>query len=1181
LWAPGRRVTIGFKEDPMGERVVVAPKRRESNHRRALLAGLAALLLIGGLAVTQLPRLLSSSTQPTVWQTITAGITDGTVPKDVALEAFAYLYQVDIPGVTVPNGVDAADRPTSGSGALRWVQANWDQLTPDQQAVINDVMTPGPGDVVLHVDATAGLPAPSTSPSAVVQPAGPLGLPAAVAVVPPVDQGEQARPGAPSPQLQAAIEAELKQDIQHIGQKLGMPMIKEGIYPWNDVTLTISDKSHGTVVMTAKLDHNNAGHLNPCAVTVWKDGWQDETGVNGVSPLFHVVMTHEVIHCYQHVIEGDVDTSLAIPEWISEGSALWLAASDTGVEELQIHDMWIKGWFQPELALSNRTYDAFGYYALLDHLGRNLWGLMVPAWKAASTTPAGRSNAFIAVLNGDAPDVRNVWASSYLREQSWGDPWIAYGFWIPSEAKAERHPVQAVPDPGTSGSLLSRSNTVLDVDDVSGEVAIVSTSGLASVHDQAGASLLAFQDATFCVSGTCVCPDNTLRAGEHIADQHLSVPFIVALNAPEGGSNYTIEGAKLVDICGRAATPKPPKPGASGPCAGGCGNSNGDPHMLTVNSYRYDFQAAGEFTLLRSSDGSLEMQARQEPFESLPGFGAVATNTAIAARVGGHRVGIYATGAALKVRIDGSVVDATAAQDLGGGARISPYPKGVELDFPDGTKLWALSVGRYGINALVLPSSTLNTSGGGLLGPIVPGGLGVPALPDGTRLPAATDRHARHATVYGQFADAWRVTDSTTLFDYDGGKSTASYTQKSYPPDTTDVKFSDDSLGDLTPDQQSAGNSACGAITDAGLHDDCVFDVGVSGDSGFATSYEATQEFYDSGIVAPTPAPQGTTIVVTPGPGTVSGAVAVTPALGLSGYAAGPDNKLYLSVKVSSNQATLFEVDPTTGSTLHQVDVPAVTEVHVAGGSVWLPGLKTDSHGNNCSVTRFDAQTLAEGATIAIPCSFIGGPNVVSDGSALWFVDVTRYDGGTQKGAVLTRIDPSSNAFGPSVDLPFVNGFRFDSQGALFYFDTNSDSSYYRLEPGQTSMTKLLPFVAGAHAGGTGLWVPGNSGNAAQFFSDPGGPQVNLPIDGTLVGGDANAAYVERDTSNGTELWRYPSDGSASTQIGTAPAIDGQGQSYFADPQAIVAPGGFIKLWLLQATGTATPTLYFQWVPLP
>ena len=235
---------------------------------------------------------------------------------------------------------------------------------------------------------------------------------------------------------------------------------------------------------------------------------------------------------------------------------------------------------------------------------------------------------------------------------------------------------------------------------------------------------------------------------------------------------------------------------------------------------------------------------------------------------------------------------------------------------------------------------------------------------------------------------------------------------------------------------------------------------------------------------------------------------------------------------------------------------------------------------HRCSVTRFDGQTLTEQATIPIPCGFFDSPETVSDGSALWFIDVTRYDGGTNKGAVLTRIDPVTNAFGPSVDLPFINGNRLDSQGALFYFNNAPEGGYYRLMPGDTSITKLAPWDPGTHAGGTGLWVSTSDGRTAQYFSDAGGPQVTLPIDGTLVAGDSSSAYVERNTAGAADLWRYPINGTA-TKIGTAPTLDGGDLGYFADPQPIVAPDGFIKLWHSSPTGTNPRTLYFQWVPLP
>jgi len=117
-----------------------------------LLVGLLLILVVIGAAAFVGRELLtgtpgSTAAPKTVWQNITAGITDGTVPKQTALEAFAYLYRVDIPGVTVPKGIEGDDGPTSGSGAMRWVQANWAELTPDQQAVINRYLVPGPNDI--------------------------------------------------------------------------------------------------------------------------------------------------------------------------------------------------------------------------------------------------------------------------------------------------------------------------------------------------------------------------------------------------------------------------------------------------------------------------------------------------------------------------------------------------------------------------------------------------------------------------------------------------------------------------------------------------------------------------------------------------------------------------------------------------------------------------------------------------------------------------------------------------------------------------------------------------------------------------------------------------------------------------------------------------------------------------
>ena len=149
-------------------------------------------------------------------------------------------------------------------------------------------------------------------------------------------------------------------------------------------------------------------------------------------------------------------------------------------------------------------------------------------------------------------------------------------------------------------------------------------------------------------------------------------------------------------------------------CEANCGGSNGDPHLRTVDGVRYDLQAAGEYVLLRSADGSIEIQGRQE--RSPEGDNAT-IDTAVAVRVNGHRVGFYLARSGLpEVHVDGVALDGAVAgsTDLGAGAKLTPSQRGYQLDLADGTVAWVVSQGRWGINLLVRPSDALRASGVGL-----------------------------------------------------------------------------------------------------------------------------------------------------------------------------------------------------------------------------------------------------------------------------------------------------------------------------------------------------------------------------------------------------------------------------------------------------------------------------------
>ncbi len=358
-------------------------------------------------------------------------------------------------------------------------------------------------------------------------------------------------------------------------------------------------------------------------MTAFKNSWQGQpvTSSGGVSPLLHVVMTHEVVHCYQHVVWRQRGHGVeAIPPWIAEGTAIYLAADDTRIAEPSLAGVWTRGYFVPESALTNRSYDAFGYYALLAHEGRDLWSLMLPAWRAAAKA-SNRSDAFIGVLQGDEPDIRNNWAESYLRKTSWGDPWIAYGFGLPDSAQVYQHPAQAQPAPGWTGSLqeqvqhrprrrLHRRRGRHGLDRTASRA---STTMPATAPSPSRTSASARSDELHLPER-----DQARRPGHGPATRCGSRSWRPSTR-PRAGRGTASSRQTLAELCGPACRRRRPRPRPrrrakpANPCTSACAESNGDPHMYTVDQTSYDFQAAGEFTLLRSADSSIDIQARQEP----------------------------------------------------------------------------------------------------------------------------------------------------------------------------------------------------------------------------------------------------------------------------------------------------------------------------------------------------------------------------------------------------------------------------------------------------------------------------------------------------------------------------------------------------------------------------------------
>ena len=286
--------------------------------------------------------------------------------------------------------------------------------------------------------------------------------------------------------------------------------------------------------------------------------------------------------------------------------------------------------------------------------GRPMWSLVAEAWRAAArSTDDQPSAAFIAVLDGDAADVQAAWAPLHAREPSWNDPWVPYGLGLPPDARATRTEVKATVA-GYLASLPDRSNRVYTVTGSDGEIVLMETDGLASAHDGALDSALAFTSRRFCVDGDCICPPGTRHAGEHMADEDMHLPFVVAFNAPAGGaapadleqddgagmrSRRAITRSLAVDASKRQAAGRD-RPQAAALRPAMCEQQRRSPH---ADRRRGSVRLPGRRRVhaARDPDGAVDVQVRQEPRLAWSGA-SVSNTTAVAARVGDHRVGIYA-----------------------------------------------------------------------------------------------------------------------------------------------------------------------------------------------------------------------------------------------------------------------------------------------------------------------------------------------------------------------------------------------------------------------------------------------------------------------------------------------------------------------------------------------------------
>jgi hypothetical protein len=105
--------------------------------------------------------------------------------------------------------------------------------------------------------------------------------------------------------------------------------------------------------------------------------------------------------------------------------------------------------------------------------------------------------------------------------------------------------------------------------------------------------------------------------------------------------------------------------------------------------------------------------------------------------------------------------------------------------------------------------------------------------------PMPPSLHDRYVGLYEKFGETWRVADASSLFDYAPGTSTRDFTLKSWPREKPPCELPN--TEPVEPVSLRVAQTACAGIQDTNMRADCVFDVRVTGELGFAETYLHTE----------------------------------------------------------------------------------------------------------------------------------------------------------------------------------------------------------------------------------------------------------------------------------------------------------------------------------------------------
>ena len=263
-------------------------------------------------------------------------------------------------------------------------------------------------------------------------------------------------------------------------------------------------------------------------------------------------------------------------------------------------------------------------------------------------------------------------------------------------------------------------------------------------------------------------------------------------------------------------------PRNAGGCGGGPTTSWGDPHQITFDGLKYDFQTVGEYMLVESPDGQFEVQTRQEPYGNSR---SASVNTAIAVRMGVNAASLYVSPQRLVINGEEVDIDSFQSRDLGDGNTVSRAGNVYKFESWSGSYAEVQSKSSY-LNTKIWSTYEQGTMSG-LMGDM----NGNPSDDLIERETEFVQENLSNEFINRELATSWRVREEESLFDYLPEQTTETFTDLSFPGGVFDP-----SLANIDAVQDARIFCSDAGLTGEVL-ESCIFDIVLTGNEEFADSY--------------------------------------------------------------------------------------------------------------------------------------------------------------------------------------------------------------------------------------------------------------------------------------------------------------------------------------------------------